>query len=172
MQRIMIIGSPGSGKSTLAHALGERFGIPVFHMDREVHWLPGWQERPREDKSAIVRRIISEDAWVFEGGNSATYAERLARAEMLIWLDLPVGLRLWRVIRRAIRERGKTRPDLADNCPERLNMLPEFIGFILRTRVASRRKQRAVFEDASCSRHCLSRQHEIDTFLKRLEISR
>ena len=45
MRRVMVIGAPGSGKSTLARALGERTGLPVFHMDH-IHHLPGWAERP------------------------------------------------------------------------------------------------------------------------------
>ena len=43
--KIAILGTSGSGKSTLAKRLGERYGLPVLHMDT-VHFLPGWVERP------------------------------------------------------------------------------------------------------------------------------
>jgi hypothetical protein len=59
---------------------------------------------------------------------------------MLVWLDRPVGLRLWRVVRRAVLGLGKTRPDMADGCPERLSSLPQFIHYIWSTRRSERAK--------------------------------
>lgn len=166
VQRIMIIGSPGSGKSTLARRLGAKLDLPVYHMDREVHWLPDWQERAAEEKHAIIADIVDRENWVFEGGHSSSYEMRAARADMLIWLDVPVGIRLFRVIRRAMRERGKTRPDLSDNCPERLDMLSEFIRFILRTRRSTRRKQRALFDSVQFEKHYLRSQRSVNRFLE------
>ena len=66
----------------------------------------------------MIRAIIAQDRWIFEGGHSTTYAERLARSDTFIWLDLPVGLRFRRVLWRTIRDRGTTRPDMAPDCPE------------------------------------------------------
>lgn len=117
MQRVMIIGAPGSGKSTLAGLLGTRTGLPVYYMDH-IHWLPDWEERPREEKRQMALDIIARDAWIFEGGMSMTYAERLARCDTLIWLDLPIGLRFRRVLWRTIRDHGKRRPDVAEGCYE------------------------------------------------------
>ena len=133
----MIIGVSGSGKSTLARKLGARLNLPVYHMDREVHWLPGWVERPAKDKAPIVTAIAARDAWVFEGGHSFTYAQRLARADLLIWVDAPFWRRLWRVTWRAVTGLGQSRPDLADNCPETLKNLPEFWRFLWTTRKSS-----------------------------------
>lgn len=168
MKRIMIIGAPGSGKSTLAQGLGAHFDLPVYHIDREVHWLPDWQERPRDEKIRIAQDIEARERWVFEGGLSSTYTNRAARADMLVWLDLPIALRLFRVIRRSVRDRGKTRPDMAEHCPERLSLLPEFIGFILRTRKTSRRRQRAVFEAATCSKYHLQSPRAVARFERAL----
>lgn len=130
LRRIMIVGGSGSGKSTLAARIGAKLHLPVFHMDREVHWLPGWRERPKAEKPAAVEKIVRQDAWVFEGGHSTTYDMRLARAELLIWTDAPLGLRLWRVTWRSFKDLGRTRPDLADDCPELLSNLPEFWRYL------------------------------------------
>ena len=113
----MINGGPGSGKSTLARIMGERTGLPVYHMD-QIHWTPGWVERPSAEKIPLVHEIIARDQWIFEGGNSATYKDRMARADTFIWLDLPVTLRFSRVVWRTIRDHGTVRPDMAPDCPE------------------------------------------------------
>ena len=148
MERVMIVGGPGSGKSTLARELGALTCLPVHHMDH-VHWKPGWEERPRDEKIAMALEIEGRSRWIFEGNMSATYHNRVARCDTFIWLDLPVSLRLWRVLRRTIVYLGKPRPDLPDGCPEKLGpQTVEFIGFILRTRNTSREKIRRLFDGA------------------------
>ena len=127
MQRIMIVGQPGSGKSTLARHLGDLTGLPVVHIDR-IHWQAGWVERSRAEKTRLCNEVEARESWIFEGGHSATWANRLARAEMLIWLDLPLGLRLWRVLRRSAVYHGRSRPDLPEGCPERIG--PETLPFL------------------------------------------
>lgn len=138
MQRIMIVGQPGSGKSTLARDLGRKTGLPVVHIDH-IHWQPGWVERPRDDKTRLCHAVEAREEWIFEGGHSATWANRLARAEMLIWLDLPLPLRLWRVVKRTALWHGRNRPDLPQGCPEGFHRetLP-FWRYIWRTRRSGR----------------------------------
>jgi adenylate kinase family enzyme len=109
MKRVMIVGGPGSGKSTLARLLGERTGLPVVHIDH-IHWQAGWIERDKEDKDRLTREVHARDAWIFEGGHSRTYDDRMARADTLIWLDMPVWLRLWRVLRRTVAPRSVFAP--------------------------------------------------------------
>ncbi|MGL4238886.1 AAA family ATPase [Tabrizicola sp.] len=148
MQRVMIVGQPGSGKSTLARMLGDRTGLPVFHMDH-IHWQAGWVERPRAEKIRLALEVEAQERWIFEGGLSSTYANRISRADTLIWLDLPVGLRLWRVVKRSVRYLGQVRPDLPEGCPERLG--PETLPFwryIWRTRATARERIRALVAGA------------------------
>ncbi|MFA3918149.1 AAA family ATPase [Ruegeria hyattellae] len=153
MQRVMIVGQPGSGKSTLALHLGRATGLPVYHMDH-LHWLPSWQPRPRAEKIAMAHQIEARPCWVFEGGLSATYDNRLARADTVIWLDLPVALRLWRVTRRMIRNRGQNRPDMAEGCIEGWHSeTPEFYRFIWRTRRSSRARLLQVFDQTRPDQH-------------------
>lgn len=94
----------------------------------------------------MARAIEAQEFWNFEGGLSATYANRLARADVIIWLDLPVGLRLWRVLRRTARHWDQQRPDLPEGCPERRNPgFWSFLRFILRTRQTGRNRLIEVF---------------------------
>jgi len=164
MRRIMIIGSAGSGKSMLARRLGAHLDLPVIHMDREVYWLAGWVQREATDRVAQVERIVAEDAWVFEGSYSSTYRLRQRRADLLIWLDPPLALRVYRVIRRCFRQRGQVRPDLAEGCTEQLRMLPGFLWFILSTHRASRRKAHSFFESTRLPKHRLASVAEVEVF--------
>ena len=80
--KIAILGTSGSGESTLAKRLGERYDLPVLHMDT-VHFLPGWVERPFAEEEAMVRQFLDENAggWVIDGNYTKTcYARRLEEA--------------------------------------------------------------------------------------------
>ena len=148
MKRVMILGGSGSGKSTLARLLGEKTGLPVYHMDH-IHWRPGWQARPTDERRVMALDVESRDAWSFAGRFSTTYANRAMRADTLIWLDLPVGVRLWRVTKRLVSYWGAQRPDMAEGCYEGFHKetLP-FYQFIWRTRHSARLKISAMIETA------------------------
>jgi adenylate kinase family enzyme len=134
MQRVIIIGGPGSGKSTLARKMGDITGLPVVHIDH-IHWLPGWIERSSAEKDRLTRAAHAKEEWIFEGGHFRTFDERLARADSFIWLDFSVWRRLWRVAVRTLRDLGYNRPDLPENCPERINFETlKFAHFIWTTR--------------------------------------
>lgn len=135
MKRVAVLGGPGSGKSTIAIALGQKTGLPVYHMD-QIHWCSGWVPRETEDKDRMTCEVHARERWIFEGGHSRTMPERLARADTVFWLDLPVGLRYWRVFKRWLTYRGDTRPDLPAGCPERLDW--EFLSYIWTSRVRTR----------------------------------
>lgn len=173
LNRIMIVGQPGSGKSTLARELGTRSGLPVIHIDK-IHWMPGWVERSGEEKTRLCNEAAEADRWVFEGGHSATWPGRIARADMLIWIDRAVGLRLWRVVRRSVTGRGRTRLDLADDCPESLRRLPEFIHFIWTTRHSARAQleRLAASPPIGCEVVRLCSDRECETFVQRFSLRR
>lgn len=133
----MIIGQPGSGKSTLARRLGEKLSLPVVHVDL-IHWKSGWIERPGPEKDELCAREHAKSQWIFEGGRSSTWPERLDRADTLIFLDFPTWFRSYRILKRRIEYHGKTRPDLPEDCPENLNW--EFVQFVWSTRKVGRSK--------------------------------
>lgn len=141
MQRVMIVGQPGSGKSRLAQALGARTGLPVVHIDT-IHWQPGWVERSFNEKTRLCHEVEAGNQWIFEGGHSATWDNRIARADLLIWIDRSSALRFWRVLVRTWVHRGRSRSDLPDGCPELLSNLPAFFRFMWETRHSARTKMK------------------------------
>lgn len=92
LKRIMIIGQPGSGKSTLARALGDITELPVVHIDK-IHWKSGWVERSKAERTRLCEEVHAGDKWIFEGGHSITWPKRIARADMIIALDMPLRVR-------------------------------------------------------------------------------
>lgn len=121
MQRIMIIGGPGSGKSTVARRLGAATGLPVVHID-PMFWAPGWVQRSVDETYAMIEQAVRGPAWIFEGNNTPTLAMRAERADLILFLDLPRRLRMWRLVKRTLRYLGRTRPDMAPGCPERFDI--------------------------------------------------
>lgn len=149
MQRVMIIGQPGSGKSTLARKIGAAKALPVVHIDL-IHWKAGWIERSGAEKDALIAVEHAKPKWVFEGGRSSTWPERLDRADTLIWIDLPLWLRMWRVLARTQRYRGISRPDLPEGCPEHYNWA--FIKWIWDTRQRGRNQCKRLYEAAPATK--------------------
>lgn len=99
MRRVVVVGSSGSGKSTLARALAERLGVPHVELDA-LHWGPDWTETPTEVLRKKVETAIACDGWTICGNYTKLRESIWPRADTLIWLDYPMGLVMWRVLRR------------------------------------------------------------------------
>jgi adenylate kinase family enzyme len=140
MQRVLVIGSPGAGKSTLAHKLADRTGLPLFHLD-QMHWLPGWIERDRDEGRAELAGVLAGERWIIDGNYGSSLPMRLERADIVVWLDYPTSLCLKRVFRRWRQFRGRTRPDMTEGCTENLNL--EFVLYVLNFRRTWRQRNAA-----------------------------
>ena len=110
-RRVHVIGNSASGKSTFARRLA-----PVLHADfvelDALNWLPGWVGLNETDPDELIRRFAHAtrgDAWIV-AGSYTRFAKRTfwPRLDTVIWLDLPVPLLMWRVLRRSWR-RWRTR---------------------------------------------------------------
>jgi len=119
--RIAIIGSGGAGKSTLARELGERLRLPVVHLDVE-HWRPGWVAPPDSEWERRVAELVSGDRWIIDGNYGGTLETRLAAADTIVLLDMSRWRCRLRVVRRRLTYRGRSRPDMAEGCAEKLDL--------------------------------------------------
>ncbi len=145
----MIVGGSGAGKSTLAQDLAVVSKLPSYHVD-QLLWRPGFILRRHQETVRLAREIHSKERWIFEGGLTSTYAERAARADVLIWLDLPVGLRMWRVLLRAFRYHNKVRPYMSTGCREKFGPHTiDVVRFVWKSRKTNREQILKMLESAS-----------------------
>lgn len=169
--KIAIMGYSGSGKSTLARRLGELYKTDVLHLD-SVQWLPGWQERDNEEKLAMVSAFLDEhqhSGWIVEGNyKKLDDQRRQAEADEIILLLFNRISCLLRVIRRYRTYRGKTRPDMGEGCPEKLDW--EFVKWVLwesRSK-AARQRYRDIQSRWPQKTVILKSQRQLDAYLKKL----
>lgn len=166
MNRIMVIGvSAGVGKSTFARRLSELSGIEVTHLDK-LYWKPGWVEVSNEEFSAAQQKIVFQDRWIIEGNYTSTIGIRESNANTIIYLELPLKVCLYRVLKRRIQYHGKTRGDIGEGCPEKIDWA--FIKFILTTYKPRKKKmmerlQR--FANEGKMVHYLKSEEQIEGFL-------
>lgn len=166
--KIAVIGYSGAGKSTLARVLGERYDIPVLHFDT-VQFTPNWQERDRAEAHQLVREFMEQPSWVMDGNYTKfEYERRLSEADRIIILDFPRLICFVRAWRRFFTFHGKTRPDMADGCLEKMD--PAFMWWIL-WKGHTRKKQkefRQVVEQYPEKTVILKSQKDIDRYLEGL----
>lgn len=140
----MIIGiSAGVGKSTFARKLGEALNIDVYHLDA-YYWKPDWVEASLEEFSKAQREMVNQRQWIIEGNYRNTFEIRAEHADTIIYLELPLYVCLYRVVKRWIMNIGRTRPDMGEGCKEKLDW--DFIKFIYTTYYPRRRKMNERFQ--------------------------
>ena len=101
LRRIVVRGGSGAGKSTLARALARHLGVQHVELDA-LHHGPGWAPASPAELQASVRALLDDaEGWVVDGN----YDEKLSalvldRAQLVLWLDVPLGTKLLRLLGR------------------------------------------------------------------------
>ena len=120
MRKVAVIGTAsGTGKTTVGRALADRLGVPFVELDA-LHHGPDWTEATSDELRARVEPIVDTDAWVIDGAYRGKLGDLvLERADVIVWLDLPLRVWLPRLLRRTAR-RTVTREELWNGNREEL----------------------------------------------------
>jgi len=113
MKRIILIGSGGSGKSTLARQLGAKLKLKVYHLDA-LFWKPNWVGVPKNEQRKIQNELVKNETWIIDGNYGGTMDIRLNAADTIIFLDVHRTICVYRVFKRMLQYRNKTRPDMGE----------------------------------------------------------
>lgn len=124
----MIIGSSGAGKSTLSKKLSEKTGLKVIHLDK-IYWKPNWTEPEKDEWKKTLEKVLrGGESWIMDGNYSNTLDVRVPACDTIIFLEMPATICIYRVLKRVAFSYKKTRPDMAEDCPEKFDW--EFIKWI------------------------------------------
>ncbi|MBD2463342.1 adenylate kinase [Oscillatoria sp. FACHB-1407] len=101
-QRIVVVGCSGSGKTTTARHIAKLLHIPHVELDA-LHWEPNWTEAPLDVFQARITKALSGDRWVVDGNYSKVRDLVWSRADTIVWLDYPLGLVMWQLLKRTLQ---------------------------------------------------------------------
>ncbi|MFZ5781853.1 MAG: adenylate kinase [Pseudomonadota bacterium] len=102
MRRVVVFGTTGSGKSTLAERLAAQTGLRVVELDA-LFWGRDWQPTPLDLFRYRVECETRDDGWIVVGNYGQVRDLVWPAADTLIWLDLPLPLVMWRLVRRTVQ---------------------------------------------------------------------
>jgi adenylate kinase family enzyme len=167
MKRVLVIGPGGAGKSTFAKRLGKLLGIEVKHLDR-FYWRAGWTKPSKDDWLKTVTELTAGDSWIMDGNFGGTLDLRVRSCDTIIFLDMPRLLCLWRVTKRRLLYRNRSRPDMAEGCNEKLDL--EFMSWVWNYSHRSRPRVVKLLEEHSRSKEIvwLRSQADVEKFYARL----
>jgi adenylate kinase family enzyme len=154
VQRVSVVGTSGSGKSTLGAALAERLGADFLELDSVFH-QPGWVPLPDEEFRRRVSDAVAGERWVIDGNYSSKVRDLIwARADTVVWLDLPKRIVMRRIIWRSV-QRAARRTELWNGNRERwrnlfsLDKEQSIITWAWQTHAANRVKYAAAMADGA-----------------------
>lgn len=166
--KITILGQPASGKSQLAKAISERFGIPHIHIDRFWFTCGGGRNSALTPNIEAVRQCVREKAlvaleqesWVSDGVYTRLQPEIAGRADVVIFLDIPLWRRLLNHASRMMRPATRH---------QEISLFDELLFFaeMIKRAFTKDSKLRALVEKYKDKAVVLSSHQEIDAYLKR-----
>ena len=99
--RINVVGTSGCGKSTVSKRIAERLNIPYIQLD-ELYWKPNWAESTDEELFPKLEKALFPAEWVLDGNYNRTASIKWKRVQMVVYLDLPFHIVLYRIIKRSL----------------------------------------------------------------------
>lgn len=100
--KILVVGTSGSGKSSLARRLSRQYNLHDIELDA-LFWKPNWTETPQvEFREKILNAISTDKGFVIHGNYNKVRDITWGKSEIVIWLDYPRWIVMWRVFKRSV----------------------------------------------------------------------
>lgn len=103
--KILIIGIVASGKTTLAKRLSLENNIKCFEIDSIVHDDINNVKRSNSEQQEIIKNIDKNSDWIIEGTLRKNLDNLLDIADLIIYIDIPLGIRKRRILNRFIKQK-------------------------------------------------------------------
>ena len=100
--RVVVVGTSGSGKTIVARELAAFLGVTHVELDA-LNWDPGWVDLNQTNREEFLKRVkeaVAGDAWVVDGNYSTVRDLIWPKATTVVWLDYPLWLTLWWLLKR------------------------------------------------------------------------
>ena len=123
-----------------------------MHLDT-LYWLEGWKPREHEDFDSLLMKELEKDEWILDGNMRRTLPLRLRYCDTAIYLDFSGVRCFFGTLGRVIRNRGKTRQDMGEGCPEKLDR--RTWGFIFSTLRFNKKNRKYIYS-------CIAERKEVN----------
>lgn len=174
MRKVAVFGNAGGGKSRLACQLAEATGLPLYCIDkiefpdgRYRRDEPGGGKLAAEDYARRHAGILAHDRWIIDGfGSLASTWARLAEADTLVYVDLPLWLHYGWVTKRLVGGLLRTPAGWPDGSPLWASSLASYrIVWRCHRLLTPRYRQLIAGAEASKRVHHLTSASQIAAFL-------
>lgn len=174
MRKVAVFGNAGGGKSRLARQLAEATGLPLYCLDklefRDGRYRPDHPDGgrlPADEYARMHADILNQDRWVIDGfGTVASCWQRLAQADTLVYIDLPLLRHYGRVTKRLAAGLFRTPPGWPEGSPLWASSRASYRNAWACHRLLTPRYRQLVADARTSKRvHHLKSASEIATFL-------
>lgn len=104
INKVYVLGAPGSGKTFLAKKLSKTLGIEYFDLD-DFFWEKKYSMKRNEDeRDRLLQKIVKKKQWIVEGVYTSWTGEVVKNSDLVIWLDSPTHVLMWRIFSRYLKD--------------------------------------------------------------------
>ena len=178
MLKVAVFGNAGAGKSTLSRRLAEVTGLPLYPLDK-LQFPDGRYRREDENGGKLAPgafaslhdELIRRQSWIIDGyGTLSATLERIAAADTLVFIDLPVPTLYLGVVKRLLQGLRRTPEGWPEQSPMYRSTLDSLRIVRLCHRQLTPRYRQLVAEAAPSKRvHHLRSRAETEAFLRAVE---
>jgi adenylate kinase family enzyme len=170
MKRVAVFGNAAGGKSTLAKRLAGLTQLPLYPLDL-IQFRGGGEKVPHHEYLQAHAAILRQEEWIIDGfGCAASAWERFAKADTLVYVDLPLITHFRWATKRLIQGLFATPEGWPENSPIwRSTMNSYKVVWICHRRLTPRYRRLVADVAAAKQVHHLKSAAEMTAFFNSIE---